>query len=67
MTKQFSVLVDTIERHTRRYTIEAEDADEAEEVVYSGACIEYLDTYEDLYRDAPPGAFTVVEVQEVMP
>lgn len=63
MDKKFSVLVDTIEYHTRRYIVEAEDEEEAEQLIYDGTVLEYADRYEGQYQN--DDSFLIVEVQEV--
>ena len=61
--KQFSVLVDTTEIHTRRYTIEADSEDEAEQLVYDGAIREYTDDFEGLAL--VDDSFIIIEVTEI--
>ena len=58
---QFRILVDTIERHTRRYIIEAVDAEEAGSIVYGASMLDYEDSFESL--EGGDNDFSIVEVE----
>ena len=61
---KYTVLVDTIEHHTRRYTVEADDEDDARDQIEDGcASLNYIDTYEGLAK-ADESPFLILEVWE---
>lgn len=76
--KEYTVLVDSIEVHTRRYFVMSHNAEEAETQIKEDAegidgllkeGLPYDDQYQGLYepRDGSvgPDSFTIVEVEEV--
>ncbi len=60
---KYRVLVDTIERHTRRYEVEAADEEEAESIVYNSTLLDYEDSFESL--EGGDNDFAIVEVESI--